>query len=831
MAESTYTDTNNAPVGPATVIVEIPQGSGPAQIPLDVYDPDGDRLWYQMEPRPWPLFGGLEWDPDAGALCYEPFPDFIGVESFTLIVSDGRGGSIEQRVTVAVGQPAPTGENHVPVAPAAIVIVDGRGDIVRQLVTVNVAPVNDTPVPGVAELNTIETAPGSSLSVTLPAGLFTDAEGDAITLSLARGAPSWLSFDPIAGTLSGTVPGGVSGDFAYEIVATDPAGAVGSAPGTVWVAPADTGPAYTVGGELIVNTHREGWQTYPAVTALEGGNYVVVWETPFNDLDEVFGRIYAADGTRIGAEFRFNSYTAGSQESPSLLALPGGGFVVSWTSVGQDGSGGGVYGQLYGADGARAGAEFRINATTAGYQQLSSMAATGEDSFVVTWLSRPGSRDIAVARRFSAVDGTPLGGEIVLDPATTGSVGQPDIAARADGSWLAVWTRSDGAYQETSHVYAQRFYANGTRAGTIFQVDRAAADGVFSPSVTALAGGGYVVAWTVRGAADDPSETGIHARLFSAGGAALGPEFRVNAAVADYQIHPDVTALAHGGFAIGWTSRGQDGSGDGVYTRLYSAAGVALTPERLVNATVAGDQGYLALAGHENGGYGAAWMTPGQYGSGYEIAARFFAPADIRRAGTAGSDYYDGAGGRDTLLGYRGDDRLRGLYGDDWLAGHDGNDRAEGGRGADRLNGGAGDDTLLGDAGVDRLWGHSGHDVLAGGLGADTLFGGAGADTFLFASALDSGNLPGSYDTIRDFDALDVIDLAAIDADGDAANGDTAFSSVARFTGAGAELRIFRFNGGDLYKVTGDLDGDRAADFTLYVRTDGTILTAADFTG
>ena len=138
---------------------------------------------------------------------------------------------------------------------------------------------------------------------------------------------------------------------------------------------------------------------------------------------------------------------------------------------------------------------------------------------------------------------------------------------------------------------------------------------------------------------------------------------------------------------------------------------------------------------------------------------------------------------------------------------------------------------LLGGAGADRLWGHIGRDVLAGGLGADTLFGGAGADTFLFASAADSGILPGSYDTIRDFGAGDVIDLAAIDADGDAANGDTAFTSVARFTGAGAELRIFGFNGSDFYKVTADLDGDRRADFTLYVRTDGSVLTAADFTG
>ena len=60
-----------------------------------------------------------------------------------------------------------------------------------------------------------------------------------------------------------------------------------------------------------------------------------------------------------------------------MLALPGGGFIVTWTSVGQGGNGDGVYAQRYGADGARFGAEFRLNPVIGGDQHLPAMAAAG----------------------------------------------------------------------------------------------------------------------------------------------------------------------------------------------------------------------------------------------------------------------------------------------------------------------------------------------------------------------------------------------------------------------------------------------------------------------
>ena len=47
-------------------------------------------------------------------------------------------------------------------------------------------------------------------------------------------------------------------------------------------------------------------------------------------------------GAPLGGEVPVNSTTTGDQQAPSVAALPGGGYVVAWTSANQDGSGNGI---------------------------------------------------------------------------------------------------------------------------------------------------------------------------------------------------------------------------------------------------------------------------------------------------------------------------------------------------------------------------------------------------------------------------------------------------------------------------------------------------------
>lgn len=180
------------------------------------------------------------------------------------------------------------------------------------------------------------------------------------------------------------------------------------------------------------------------------------------------------------------------------------------------------------------------------------------------------------------------------------------------------------------------------------------------------------------------------------------------------------------------------------------------------------------------------------------------------------------------------------------IAGHENNvciaadtriDTAIGGSGNDtiiandflgQLFGGGGNDDLFGGAGKDSLDGGTGGDSLSGSAGKDAMTGGAGADMFVFELATDSAKKNGRADTITDFSHAqnDKIDLSAIDAR--AGGGDNAFNFIgsAAFGNNAGELR-FQVISGDTF-VSGDIDGNGAADFTI--RLDNvTTVVAADF--
>jgi len=76
-----------------------------------------------------------------------------------------------------------------------------------------------------------------------------------------------------------------------------------------------------------------------------------------------------------GREFRVNSYTTDIQEFSSASADGLGNYVVAWTDLTQDGSGGGIFARRLSASGRRLGPAFQVNAYTTGTQQLPTVAA------------------------------------------------------------------------------------------------------------------------------------------------------------------------------------------------------------------------------------------------------------------------------------------------------------------------------------------------------------------------------------------------------------------------------------------------------------------------
>ncbi|HEY0026618.1 MAG TPA: hypothetical protein VGC35_01995 [Allosphingosinicella sp.] len=125
---------------------------------------------------------------------------------------------------------------------------------------------------------------------------------------------------------------------------------------------------------------------------------------------------------------------------------------------------------------------------------------------------------------------------------------------------------------------------------------------------------------------------------------------------------------------------------------------------------------------------------------------------------------------------------------------------------------------VRGGSGADTITGGGGADTLHGGLGADTLRGGAGNDVFEYRSTAESKSA--GADVIMDFAKGDKINLIPIDADGNAANGDTQFTwlGAGAFSGHAGELRVSQHpQYGQTWVVEADTNGDRQADLTIYM--------------
>jgi Ca2+-binding RTX toxin-like protein len=137
------------------------------------------------------------------------------------------------------------------------------------------------------------------------------------------------------------------------------------------------------------NTYSPNNQTNPAISKLDNGGFVVVWESNGQDGNSlgIYGQRFNSNGNFVGSEFLVNTYTTNTQSAPSVSPLSNGGFAVTWESSGQDGSSWGVYSKSFGGNGNPLNTEILINTQTANAQSDPSIALLTGGKTVVLWQS------------------------------------------------------------------------------------------------------------------------------------------------------------------------------------------------------------------------------------------------------------------------------------------------------------------------------------------------------------------------------------------------------------------------------------------------------------
>ena len=209
---------------------------------------------------------------------------------------------------------------------------------------------------------------------------------------------------------------------------------------------------------------------------------------------------------------------------------------------------------------------------------------------------------------------------------TTNDQGSSSICALSSDSIALAW-QSDGQDGDGRGIYARVFnVTTGNNITAEFRVNENATYSQYNPSICALSKDTLAIAW--RDTPQDPPGDNVLASVFNATtGNKLIPDFRVNAYTASDQYAASICALSSDAFAVAWMSSGQDGSGYGVYARVFNATtGNNITAEIRANQYTTNEQMNPSICGLPNDSVAVAWQSYGQDSSGFGIYFSVFGP-------------------------------------------------------------------------------------------------------------------------------------------------------------------------------------------------------------
>ncbi|KAJ6250195.1 fatty acid-binding protein [Anaeramoeba flamelloides] len=336
------------------------------------------------------------------------------------------------------------------------------------------------------------------------------------------------------------------------------------------------------GSEFKVNTVFAKDQSESSVATFEDGRFVVAWESYDQDGSGsgIYAQLFDGNGSREGSEFKVNTVFANDQSQPSVATFEDGRFVVAWESDDQDGSGSGIYAQLFDDSGSKEGTVFRVNTVIANDQSQPSVATFEDGKFVVVWESdgQDGDSSGIYAQLFYA-DGTKKDSEFQVNTHFSDNQQNPSIATFIDGQFAVVWgsEKQDG---EGLGIYCQVFYADGTKKGTEFQVNYTTSDQQ-SPSIATFQDGEFIITWESE---NQDGGYGIYGQVFGADGTKKGTEFQANNSTTSKKQSSSVATFQDGQFIITWESENQDGDGYGIFGQVFNADRTKKKQEFQVNS-------------------------------------------------------------------------------------------------------------------------------------------------------------------------------------------------------------------------------------------------------
>lgn len=385
-----------------------------------------------------------------------------------------------------------------------------------------------------------------------------------------------------------------------------------------------------LGNEFKVNTYSDTTQREPVIASDGFGNYLIVWSSINQDGSEsgIYGQRFNSNDVKIGSEFRINTTTSKTQYRPAVDMNSSGRFVVVWASMGNINSSFDIYAQLFDESGNKVGSEILVNTYTINSQNYPDVAIDEFGNFCVVWHSwlQDGSDKGIYAQRFFS-SGAKVGSEFLVNSTTAFSQARPSIDMSSDGKFVIVWEswKQDSSLPSGYGLFGQRFASDGSKLENEFQINSYSNDYQWFGDVALDPNGNFIVVWCSW--RQDGHDGGIYGQRYFQDGTRNGIEFQVNTTSAYYQWLPRAAISKDSSFIVVWSSWKQDGSREGIYAQLFDKFGRNKSFEFRVNDHTENYQWEPGIAfGNENELI-VVWSSWDQSaGSDYDIYARRIKP-------------------------------------------------------------------------------------------------------------------------------------------------------------------------------------------------------------
>ncbi|MEH6524265.1 hypothetical protein [Sulfitobacter sp.] len=551
-----------------------------------------------------------------------------------------------------------------------------------------------------------------------------------------------------------------------------------------------------VGDDFDVRSDVDQYSAAYQVIQLTGGRILALW-TEYSwaghssgsgyVMDDVYARLYEANGTAVGSQFRVNASDLSIQAEPSATALDDGGFLVAWqtyTSGTSYLSQPIIVATRYDANGTAQTGEISVASAVGEGVESSELTNLGNGTVLLSYTEdQPYPAPSILKGVVLNAAGAPTGIPFEIGTAKFYS-GAQSVAVLNNGNVMVSWS---GVDSDSMGIYARVLSPTGVPVTGPILVNTDETSQQTYPETAVLADGSVIVVWQ-DGIVGDYND--VNARRVAADGSFLTDPFVVETIhTGGDQSRPDIIALSDGGFLIAWQTGDTWGEYD-VVARRYDANGEPIDIETTLSSDAGGPEGFSPQLLELQDGRIAAFWEAFTWGGTSDMVMRLFEAQTFGTAdpdvivGGGTSNWIDGLAGDDTLSGMGGNDALFGGDGDDLLNGGAGNDLIDGGSGSDRVDystawenlmvnisyagaqrvstgqgkdtfvsiegilGGAGNDLLVGSAAADFIDGGAGNDEIYGIGAGDILNGGAGDDLIEGSGGNDTMNGGAGNDTL-----------------------------------------------------------------------------------